>query len=140
VQPVFQTKFSLFYSDGSRYSYGNCLVACIATILRVSVDEVPNIYTFYGLDSKPKSNPEDQLWFQIMDMWLEKKHGKRLRKHNWGEDTDNTYVIVRGISKRHKPHTCIYRREEGELKPFFDPHPTGEFLLEEHYFLTVADL
>lgn len=73
-------------------------------------------------------------------MWLQKKHKKCLKKHNWMEPVDSEYVIVRGLSKRHKPHTCIYKKEGQTSTPFFDPHPTGEFLLEEHYFLTVVDL
>jgi len=61
---VNQTKFSLFYADGSRLNYGNCLIACVASILEERIDEVPNVYTFYGLDDN--SIPmEDKYWFTI---------------------------------------------------------------------------
>ena len=33
MKPISQTKNSLFFSDGTRLTYGNCLVACIASIL-----------------------------------------------------------------------------------------------------------
>lgn len=136
MKPVLQTKFSLFYADGTRYSHGNCLVACLASILEVAIEEVPNIYVFYGLDGVEK-NP---LWFEVTNLWLSRKHRKKLVKHPLGEPTSAEYVIMRGLSKRKKPHTCIYVNEDGTLTPFFDPHPTNQFLSEEHFYLTLVDL
>lgn len=137
--PVRQTKFSLFYADGKRYSYGNCLVACISSWLDLAVDEVPNIYTFYNLDTKG-SNTEDSLWYQIMNIWLEKKFGMTLKMYRDVEEIPDGFVIVRGISQRGKPHTCIYSKSAGELNPFFDPHPTDQFLKGFSYFLVIGNL
>ena len=56
MKTINQTKFSLFCAGGTRLTYGNCLVACIASILDESIDEIPNIYTFYGLYDKGNTN------------------------------------------------------------------------------------
>jgi hypothetical protein len=133
VKTVSQTKFSLFFSDGTRLTYGNCLVACIASILGEPIDEVPNLYTFYGLD-------DDQLWFKVINMWLEKKHKKVLVKHSLDEETNEQFVIMRGLSMRGKPHTCIFENREGNLVPYFDPHPTTEYLSKQHYYYTIESV
>jgi len=133
VKTVSQTKFSLFFSDGTRLTYGNCLVACIASILEEPIDEVPNLYTFYGLE-------DDQLWFKVINMWLEKKHKKVLTKHSLDEETNESFVIMRGLSKRGKPHTCIYENRSNQLVPYFDPHPTSEYLSAEHYYYIIESI
>ena len=133
MKTVSQTKFSLFFSDGTRLTYGNCLVACIASILEEPIDEVPNLYTFYGLD-------DDQLWFKVINMWLEKKHKKALVKYSLDEETNEPFVIMRGLSKRGKPHTCIYENRSNQLVPYFDPHPTSEYLSTEHYYYTIESI
>ena len=74
-----QTKYSLFYSDGTRLTYGNCLIACVASLLDEPIDEVPNVYTFYGLDEKDKTT-EDHAWFKVMNLWLDLKHQKCIKK------------------------------------------------------------
>lgn len=133
MKTVSQTKFSLFFSDGTRLTYGNCLVACIASILEEPIDEVPNLYTFYGLE-------DDQLWFKVINMWLEKKHKKVLTKHSLDEETNESFVIMRGLSKRGKPHTCIYENRSNQLVPYFDPHPTSEYLSAEHYYYIIESI
>lgn len=135
MKPVYQTKFSLFFSDGKRLTYGNCLIACIASIMDLPIDEVPNVYTFYGLDNKKEI--KESLWFQVMDLWLMNKFGKKLKYNNIDSKTEQEYVIMRGLSMRGKPHTCIYKNIEGELEPFFDPHQTSEYLSRCDYYLTI---
>ena len=105
MKPVYQTKFSLFYSNGKRLTYGNCLVACVASIVNLPIDEVPNIYTFYGLNFEEKI--ENKLWFKILDIWLKNKFDKNLTYKNISDKTTEKYVIMRGVSLRGKPHTCI---------------------------------
>ena len=131
-----QTKFSLFFSDGTRLTYGNCLVACIASILEEPIDEVPNLYTFYGLDEPENTETEDHLWFKVINLWLDKKYKKVLIKHSLDEETQEEFVIMRGLSKRLKPHTCIFKNEGGNLLPHFDPHPTKCLINTFLYFLS----
>ena len=138
MKTVSQTNFSLFFSDGTRLTYGNCLVACIASILEEPIDEVPNLYTFYGLDDN--ENTEDPLWFKVVNLWLEKKYKKVLVKHSLEEETHEPFVIMRGLSMRLKPHTCIFENREGKLVPYFDPHPTKEYLSKQHYYYTIESI
>lgn len=140
VKTTTQTKFSLFYADGTRLTYGNCLIACIASILEEPIDEVPNVYTFYGLDDKENTETENHLWFKVINLWLEKKYKKVLIKHNVDDPTNESFVIMRGLSHRGKPHTCIFKNENGNLLPHFDPHPTHQFLERYHYFYTIEDI
>ena len=122
-----QTKYSLFYSDGTRLTYGNCLIACVASLLDEPIDEVPNVYTFYGLDEKDKTT-EDHAWFKVMNLWLDLKHQKCIKKHSLDDVTKEEYVIMRGASQRGKPHCCIFKNEDGTFLPHFDPHPTLQYL------------
>jgi hypothetical protein len=140
MKTVDQTKFSLFYADGTRLTYGNCLVACVASILDESIDEVPNVYTFYGLDNKENRNVEDHWWFKILNIWLKEKYNKCIKYNISGTETDQQYVITRGLSQRGKPHCCIFKNEGGTLVPYFDPHPTKQYLSQEHYFYTIEDI
>ena len=140
MKTVSQTKFSLFFSDGTRLTYGNCLVACIASILGEPIDEIPNLYTFYGLDDKENTETENHLWFKVINLWLEKKYKKTLVKHSLEEETHEQFVIRRGLSMRGKPHTCIFENREGNLVPYFDPHPTTEYLSKQHYYYTIESV
>jgi len=140
VKTTTQTKFSLFYADGTRLTYGNCLVACIASILEEPIDEVPNVYTFYGLDDKENKNIEDHWWFKILNIWLREKYKKCIKFHNLWDETDQEYVIMRGLSYRGKPHCCIFKNEGDNLLPHFDPHPTKQYLSSEHYYYTIEDI
>ena len=138
MKPTYQTKFSLFFADGKRLTYGNCLIACVASILDQPIDEVPNVYTFYGLDDKEDKITENHLWFKTMNVWLKLKHNKQLIKHDLTESTEQEYVVMRGLSKRGHPHCCIYTNDENSLLlPYFDPHLTSQFLSEEHYYYTI---
>lgn len=135
MKPIYQTKFSLFFSDGKRLTYGNCLIACVASIMDLPIDEVPNVYTFYGLDNKKEI--KESLWFQVMDLWLKNKFGKNILYNNINDKTEQEYVIMRGLSMRGKPHTCIYKNVDGKFEPYFDPHQTSEYLSRCDYYLTI---
>lgn len=132
-----QTKFSIFFANGDRLTYGNCLVACVASMLDEPIDEVPNIYTFYGLES---GEGEEPLWLKVLNLWMGRKHGKNLVIRNEVTPFLGDYVIARGKSVRGRSHCCIYREEEEGLKPFFDPHPTSQFLREINRYYTIEEI
>ena len=136
MKPISQTKNSLFFSDGTRLTYGNCLVACIASILEEPIDEIPNIYTFYNLGVK-HDNVEHDVWFQVINQWLILKYNKCFKVHNKDVLTKEEYVIMRGASQRGKPHCCIFKNEDGTFLPHFDPHPTLQYLKQNHYYYTI---
>lgn len=122
---VSQTKFSLFRSNRERLTYGNCLVACVASILELPIEEVPNIYTFY---SKDKTG----LWLEVLNMWLS-LNGIKLEKvecENVGKYCNvSNYYIKRGLSHRGLPHCIVC----GPFKYEWDPHPSREGLKEDQY-------
>lgn len=138
MKPISQTKNSIFFSDGQRLTYGNCLVACIASILEESIEEIPNIYTFYNLGERHE-NPEENVWFKVLNQWLNLKHAKCFKVYEKEIPTVQPYVIMRGSSKRGRPHCVLYKNENGLLKPCFDPHPTMEYLSIEHYYFTIEE-
>ena len=140
MKKVNQTKYSLFYSDGKRMTYGNCLIACFASILELPIEEVPNVYVFYGLDKNKTLKPGEHQWFKIIDLWLNMKYNKTLKYKGLNEIPTEEFVIVRGLSTRKKPHCCVYQKVNNKLVPYFDPHPTSEFLSEEHHYYTILDL
>lgn len=137
VKTTNQTKFSLFFSDGRRLTYGNCLVACVASYLEEPIDEVPNIYTFYGLGRNKEESP---LWLEILNLWMERKHNKKMLIKGKETTPKEEYVIVRGKSARGRSHCCIYRKEGEDLVPFFDPHPTSQFLKEIDLYYLIENI
>ena len=71
---------------------------------------------------------------------MKEKHKKCIKYHELGSETDQQYVIMRGLSMRGKPHTCIFEKQDDVLIPFFDPHPTKQYLTQEHYFYTIENI
>ena len=61
MKPICQTKFG---------EQGNCMAACIASILEISIDDVPE------MDCKICDNTEfHKAWHTILNEWLFKKYG-----------------------------------------------------------------
>ena len=147
MTPTNQTKFSAFTSKGERITYGNCLVACIASVLDVDIHEVPNLYTLYGI-TRPQ-HPDEKptpYWAEVLNTWMREKHGKQLEiipelAYASRVAKDPKYprtAIVKGMSHRDKPHCCIYHLST----LVWDPHPSREGLKEmKHVYVikTLAD-
>lgn len=155
-----QTKFSTFMSSGERITYGNCLVTCIANMMSLPIDEIPNLYTFYGAKT-------EHLWMQVFNMWLNevwirngalhqddkleiRKFSPAELKTDAIEDSIFIEVIARGLSMRGKPHCILIKPNlvrlkldseglySGPLKDGHDPHPSKEGLSEVHYFYVIC--
>lgn len=140
MKKVEQTKFSIFFADGKRLTYGNCLVACVASLLEESIDEVPNFYTFYGLEDNAHKKKENPMWMSVLNLWLENKHQKRISANGMEVSSDEEFVIIRGNSLRGKPHCCIFKNSPGGFVPHFDPHPTSQFLRDQHYYYSIKKI
>ncbi len=140
MRRVSQTKFSIFFADGRRLTYGNCLVACVASLLDESIDEVPNVYTFYGMEDRENKTVEDPMWMRVLNLWMENKHKKRISIKDKSQPTEEEHVIMRGKSLRGHPHCCIFKSEGGDLVPFFDPHPTSQFIKDHHYYYSIEKI
>lgn len=132
-----QTKFGAKTSNGKRLTYGNCLVTCIACILEIPIEEVPNIQVFYGQDkSKPILEPD---WLKVLNIWLKRRGLAMIIEHDLSHvrffNVHTQYVIVRGNSPRNTRHCCI---AELDLSIKWDPHPSREGLdsIDHYYVLT----
>jgi len=126
MKKVYQTKFG---------TKGNCLHACIATILNVDLKEIPDIDG--DIDEWEKR-------LELLQAYLIHKHGLFLLTSTVNDVesfTRNVYgsiVIVCGESSRDLKHAVLYKN--GKL--FHDPYPgnTGIKKVEEcdmlvRYFL-----
>lgn len=132
MTPVKQTRFS----DPSKGIHGNCMTACFASLFDLPLEKVPDFITI---------EKEGKDWIQVMldFIWDQgcEFNGRGFSEHismpeyNHGIDG---YVIVGGPSPRGKViapsgHAVIYK----DGKPFFDPHPSNDFLLEVEDFYII---
>lgn len=99
MKPVYQTIF-----DGQN---GDCMAACIASLLELDLDQVPN--------------PHTANWWDAWQAWL-KQRGLYLVEASIGDWTPPGYAILVGTSPRGDwQHACIVLN--GEI--VHDPHPDG---------------
>lgn len=102
---------------------GNCYATCIACLLDLEVEDVPNFCVDYPADE----------WFQETQRWLAKR-GTGTVYYTGGQTALDeltalypaAYCIVAGPGPRGCDHVVIYRG--GEM--VHDPHPSGAGLVE----------
>lgn len=98
---------------------GNCMSACLASILELPIDAVPNFFD---------SGQTDQEWNDALTSWL-RTHGLAIitlvATPEVLEKTKGN-VIVSGPSLRGLTHATVWR--EGEM--IWDPHPDDTGLIE----------
>jgi hypothetical protein len=120
--PVYQTP---------GHPVGNCLQACIASVLELPIEEVPD---FCG----PTENQSgyDTAWFDKLLMWS--RHRGVALAHFWLEDqwpiVNGCWGIVVGKSPRGEIHHAVVCRAKHNygvthLNYVHDPHPSGGFLV-----------
>lgn len=108
---------------------GNCLAACIASILEIPIETVPNFCGLYG----------DDEWFDRMNEWLhalglvgiafkteDPTFSRQWLRHAW--------CIVSGPASRGFLHCTVWRN--GEL--VHDPHPSRDGLKAVHDVIVFA--
>jgi hypothetical protein len=139
MKPVLQTEFG----PGN----GNCLSACIASILEIPVSDVPN-FAREGLDA------DGTRWIQRLGNWLAAR-GWGFIHMLWDSPSIpfNCYVIAMGrVSYSDERHAVVASPrmgliEDGEggrirqffsLDDVFDPHPGGTFLSETEELLILV--
>jgi hypothetical protein len=118
VTPVDQTRFG--------HGAGNCLAACIASLLDLSIDQVFDI---------PEGGKDPDYW-GIVDRWLTerglglayvtvRKEGDDERLGATVRIPPDAHYMAWGESPRNLSHSVIYR--SGEL--IHDPHPSRDGIL-----------
>lgn len=140
MTPVKQTDLRDFH--------GNCLAACVASILEIPLEQVPN----FRLDADKRD------MFETLGDWLRNEHGKTivgLRFYRGdGPMEENTvdkilncafvngvqhHVILSGESPRKttsggkKYHSVIGKSNGWGFEIIHDPHPEGTGLIGEPY-------
>lgn len=123
MKPVFQ---DIFHSEDNEEGHkGNCLQACIASLLELPLSGVPHFVEHEGGD-----------WFEEMNKWLVAREG--LYAVNLDESTFHPppgYAILNGLSERGVMHSVIIRN--GKL--VHDPYPGGTGLAEEKFYTVFID-
>lgn len=129
--PVTQTKVVVRNSKGNTVVRGNCFAAAIASLMEVSITEVPNVEVLFDVDGVS--------WYGVMDAWIRANGHEIITNNNYkvfhnpaefNQDTRDAllselsgkYYMASGMSPRGVMHVCIYK--EGVM--VHDPHPTRE--------------
>lgn len=114
--PILQTQF---------HPRGNCLMACVACILEVSLDDLPDLYQM--ADS---GIPWPLNFFQVI-----KERGLLLEMCYAYQGRPRGYSIANGMGPRGNLHSCVAK--DGAIE--FDPHPDGGGLINIEYYWTITD-
>lgn len=104
---VDQTRF------GDEGPGGNCLVACVASIMDLSIGEMPEIST------------DDPYWWETLQKWLSDRRWK-IRHRPRAADVPAGYAIANGPADRGLLHSCVAL--DGVI--VHDPHPSRAGLIE----------
>ena len=127
---------TIFAADPQRK--GNCVAACIATLLSVGLAEVPHFIEFgiaYG-DAEDGKSSKGSHWWDMMLGFLA-GHGLWITELESVRDADRGEVLlVAGPSPRGVMHQVLYR--DGRL--WHDPHPSRDGVLEVAEVLAVRPL
>ncbi len=118
---------------------GNCVAACVASILGVPLDRVPHFIEFgvqFGDSEDVKEVSHGSNWWAMMLGFLA---GRGLWVVELDKVTDadpDEFVLVAGMSPRGVMHQVVYR--EGRL--WHDPHPSRAGVLDVREVLAVRAL
>ena len=144
--PVTQTKVVVNKSTGENVIRGNCFAACVASLMELPIEEVPNVEVLFHI--------EGGYWSEVMMTFLTSKgyelytddrfkcfHQDFEDKNFGGKDNyegtinelKDQYYLVSGQSVRGVYHICIFKN--GKL--IHDPHPTREGLKSMEIFQTL---
>lgn len=106
MKPVYQTKF------GDKE--GNCFAACLASLLEIPLEDVPDFY------AQHRSG-----WYIAFNAWLRQFGLMPVMFNDLAEYFPlDAYYLVGGESERGIPHSCIARN--GVI--VHDPFPDGKGL------------
>lgn len=129
--PVHQTKFS----DPANAQRGNCFSACLASILEISIDLVPEFHggTWTG---------DLQRWlrgFGMVCLWIEHDDNKALPMVIDALPGQKIYAIVAGNSPWGPwGHATVWEFDGNGCRMIHDPHPSGDGLVtRERVYLLI---
>lgn len=106
--------------------YGNCVATCFASIMEISIDEVPKLEDMMDW-GQPRGQDID--WIDVGTKFCESK-GYEWKRRIKDHLQDGSYYMVIGKSPRGDfSHCVIY--QNGKLA--HDPHPDNTGILSEEY-------
>ena len=142
--PITQTKFVIKNSKGDMIVRGNCVAACIASLMELQITDVPNVEVLFHIS--------DTYYYEVLNMWLHsfnkeintdnrfscfhKEHNQYQGNQIYTQELKDKFYLVSGKSSRGFNHLCIYKN--GIL--VHDPYPTREGLITEDYFELIDDI
>lgn len=124
MKPQMQTTFDK--------GQGNCTAACVASILEMPIEDVPN-FALHGWD-----------WAEHLDKWLAERgyqviaiifENWRFLTRTWM--TPNQFVMVSGVSPRAEGdslfrHAVVGRTYGHGIEIVHDPHPSRDGISKKH--------
>lgn len=118
--PTKQTQFS----DKSTRTRGNCFAACLASLIELPITDIP---AFQDMPTDQWGTEFIKWLYSIGWEYMGDPHFNDLTEQDWKE---YPFIIVGGESPRDETvgHAVIYYKG----LPFFDPHPSEDFILEEY--------
>ncbi|HEY9354517.1 MAG TPA: hypothetical protein VIP28_14740 [Nocardioides sp.] len=117
---------TIFVTDTKRK--GNCVAACVATILGINLTEVPHFIEFgiaYG-DSEEGKASDGLHWWAMMIGFLAGRGLWIAQLESVDHAERGEVLLVAGPSPRGVMHQVLYR--DGQL--WHDPHPSRDGVLE----------
>lgn len=128
---------TIFADDPKRK--GNCVAACVATVLGVPLDRVPHFIEFgiaYGDSDDVAEVSHGNNWWAMMLGFLA-GHGLWVVELDEVTDAEGgEFVLVAGMSPRGVVHQVVYRA--GRL--WHDPHPSRAGVLDVREVLAIRPL
>jgi hypothetical protein len=113
--PVYQTLFT--GPDNIPDQQGNCFPACIASILEINLDDLPNFCAYHGPDYPSRWVPP--AWYVFTNTWLTNNYNMSI-------------VWLEGFKKNNTPEDCIeYYEADGVISDYCmgaGKSPRGDFL------------
>lgn len=119
--PILQTKFK----EGE----GNCLPACLASVLEVPLDSVPEIYYLY----------DDEEWWTRLNNWSIREHELQLVTVDSASFTPAGYHLIVGKSIRGNYHAIVGYQGKPVHDPLFSNGQITE-LSDVQYIIFVSTL
>ncbi len=120
MKPVEQTRFG--------YPEGNCLMSCVASVLEVGLDELPDLFErCCTMDGDGNFTDDNENWWEVVKEGVRSHGWEAIYRADHPENHPTGYAIAGGPSGRafdgagrDVGHCVVYLDD----KMVHDPHPT----------------
>lgn len=118
---------------------GNCVAACVATLVGVPLDQVPHFIEFgivYGDSEDVGAVSTGNNWWAMLLGYLAAKGYWPVELEALTDAETDEFLLVAGMSPRGLLHQVIYRGD----RLWHDPHPSRDGVLDVREVLAVRPL